>query len=139
MVRVALGVAEGAEQPAELVGMVARRPDREVGSAEGWQQLEPCVAELTSPTQVDGTVRGEALEQGAERGRPDVVKRAEHRDAPQRLAVEDVGVVCSPGVLSELGQRRRTAANHDDAVVRGTLVPQVRAEVLLRRSFSHVP
>ncbi len=49
MVRVALGVTEGVEQPAELVGMVARRPDREVGSAEGRQQLEPCVPQLTSP------------------------------------------------------------------------------------------
>lgn len=40
MVRVALGLAEDAEQPAQLVRMVARRPDREVGSAECWQQLE---------------------------------------------------------------------------------------------------
>ena len=139
MVRVALGLAEGAEQPAQLVRMVTRQPDREVRSPEGRQQLESLMAKLISPSQVDSTVRGEALEQGAERGSPDVVKRAEHRDAPQRLTVEDVGVVGSSGVLSELGQRRRTAADHDDAVVRGALVPKVRAEVLPRRSSGHVP
>lgn len=109
------------------------------GRPKGRQQLESPVAKLTSPSRVDSTVRGEALEQGAEGGRPEVVKRAEHRNAPQRLTVEDVGVVVSSGVLSELGQRRRTAAHHDDAVVWGALVPKVRAEVLSRRSFGHVP
>lgn len=139
MVRVALGLAEGAEQPTQLVRMVTRQPDGEVRSPEGRQQLGSLVTKLASPSQVDSTVRGEASEQGGERRSPDVVKRTEHRDASQRLAAEDVSVVCPSGVLGELGQRRWTPTDHDDAVVRGALVPQVRAEVLPRRLFSHVP
>ena len=137
MVRVALRLAEGAEQPAQLVGIAARRFHREVGSAERWQQLEACLAKLPSPSQVDGSVRGEPLEQCAERGRSDVIKGAEHRDTPHRLTIEDVGIMRSSGVVSELRQRRRAATDHDDAVVRGVLDPQVRAEVL-SRSFVHV-
>ena len=110
MVRVALGVAEGVEQPSELVGMVAGRPDREVGSAEGRQQLEPCVAELTSPSQVNGAIRSEALEQGAERGRPDVVKRA-RGCRPRFLLAHET----RPQSLATLGQYVRVAQAWDHA------------------------
>lgn len=138
MVRVVFGRAEGVEQPAEFLGIVVGQSDREMRPAERREQLEPRLSELTGPGQVDGTVRGEPLKEPVERGRPNVVQRAEHRDSPERLAAEDEGVVGSLRLIDELGERRRPAPNDDDAVVRRAFVPQVRSELLSLGPLGHV-
>lgn len=138
MVRVALSRAESVEQPTELLGTVARQPDREVWPTEGRQQLEPGFSKSSYPGQVDGTVGGEAVKESLKRGRPDVIERAEDRDAPQRLAVEYEGLVGPQGVVGELRQRRRPASNDDNAVVRRALVANMGPELLLNLRFGHV-
>lgn len=75
-------------------------------------------------------------EQRVERRRADVVEGGEHGYAPDWIAIEAVRGVRAPRVPSELLERVGTAAQHDDSISRGLLVPDVRTEFVLIHASS---
>jgi hypothetical protein len=79
---------------------------------------------------MDDPVRGEALKDAVEGRRPDVVKRAEHRDTQQRLPIEDVSAMRTGGVRCKILDRCWSASDDDDAVVGNRLVSEVGAQLL---------
>jgi len=104
---------------------------------EGGEQVEAGLAELSDPRQVDHPVGREAVQQSVEGSRADVVEGAEHRDPPQRVAVEHEGVMSPLGVRQELLGRGRPAPDDDDPIVWRGFIPKGRPQVLAFSVSSH--
>jgi hypothetical protein len=66
---------------------------------------------------MNDSVGREPLKEGVERGGPDVVEGAEHRDTKKRTSVEHENVACPKRVPVEVAQRTRPAPDYDDRIV----------------------